>query len=815
MEKRSVIILIVVLILLGILIFISYAFYKYFKSPEKTLGIGASIDSVLLSEDGKTAYIKLKGGSLDKNITKIKFIFQDGEKEYLYETSERAQEISVPYKKSFWDWLFGRQFVGKYEYKIDNNKVEGLEDFKDVENVSVVFIYQEEGKIIETPELDVGTTKTQNQTTTPIGGGDGTDGGTAPLGCVPKTCNNYIESGLCGSVIEDKCGNSLNCGNICGAGYNCIHDKCEFNCVIGENCFYVSVAGRESHNGSLGNEFNLSEAQKFANKSENLGKEITFLLESGNYGAFEDFTSSRSDWITYKADIGQSDVIFTYIDLGRWDGPYNLYLTFDSISIYPGKLYTGNPNYRRGVNVVTAAYLKFKNMKIIGSGYIDRDNSAGIWMQYCSNVEINNVTIYGPPTGTDYEGGFSYGIYSRKSNDVMVTDCNIANCEFGISAWGTNWIVKKNVIHDIDSDGIFGIDCKNCVFEDNDVYNIRIPVYVKDTSGSSYDDVTNTITAGSGTPYTKVKNNDFVRITKNGQKTAFTYYINSSTPTTIVLTSAIGQDYINADLVEVREAYHADGMQLYHAGVPQSEYVRCENITIKNNRFHDLDEQGLFMRFGPQPPNYPWQQTALGMTIENNAIYNVAQLAPCHAMFIDQTENVNIINNTIIGIVNIKIGTKINALTKNIIYLIRIWFEEAGVNVTNEDYNLAYKWWATGESTYVQGQHTIAYDNETKFNALFVDSANGDYNPLMTSVACNGSINPPGVAVGALPCICISNSQCQEVFGSTYSCENEKCVSGIESLSPFAKLWNFIKSILTKKTGKAITGNAVRNVTGV
>ena len=187
--------MIVVLILAGILIFIGFAFYKYFKSPEKILEIGANMESVLLSEDGKTAYIKLAGES-NKNITKIKFIFSSGEKEYKYETSEGAQEISVPYRRGFWDWLFGKKLIGNYEYKIDNNQAD-LDNFHNIENVSVVFIYQEEGRIIETPRLDTGTTalnRTTNRTTTSWGGGGTGDDGITPSPEPTPTCTDTCTS---------------------------------------------------------------------------------------------------------------------------------------------------------------------------------------------------------------------------------------------------------------------------------------------------------------------------------------------------------------------------------------------------------------------------------------------------------------------------------------------------------------------------------------------------------------------------------------------------------------------------------------------
>ena len=62
MQKRAsekLITILIVLILLIIIIFISYVFYKYF-SFKKNLSINANIEEVIISENGKTAYVKFR-----------------------------------------------------------------------------------------------------------------------------------------------------------------------------------------------------------------------------------------------------------------------------------------------------------------------------------------------------------------------------------------------------------------------------------------------------------------------------------------------------------------------------------------------------------------------------------------------------------------------------------------------------------------------------------------------------------------------------------------------------------------------------------
>ncbi len=189
----------------------------------------------MLSADGKAVYIKLAGES-NKNITKIKFVFVDAEgKEHNYETSEGTSEINVPFKRSFWDWLFGKpKFEGKYDYEINASDLE-LENFNNINEVSVAFEYKTEtNQTIITPKLD--TTKptpSQNKTTTPSSSG-GPSGGpsTEPTPtCIDSdTGINYYEKGTASyssTTKEDYCNDSIlfeyycNETNIEQINYNC------------------------------------------------------------------------------------------------------------------------------------------------------------------------------------------------------------------------------------------------------------------------------------------------------------------------------------------------------------------------------------------------------------------------------------------------------------------------------------------------------------------------------------------------------------------------------------------------------------------
>jgi len=238
--------LIIMFSVLGIIIFLVLLIsaYLYFQSPEKTLGIGANIESSLLSLDGKLVYVKLLGGSLDKNITKIKFIFNDSYgNEHVYETIEGVKEIEVPFKRSFWDWLFGKpKYEGTYNYDLTADEI-GITDFNSITDVSVVFEYETgSGTSAITPNLD--TTKSMNQTKTKSSGGGGGDGGNSgAVSCTTlKTCADYV--GQCGTSLDNGCSGTLNCG--CESGYSCSSGNCILGCsnecsTIGDNFCYGNI----------------------------------------------------------------------------------------------------------------------------------------------------------------------------------------------------------------------------------------------------------------------------------------------------------------------------------------------------------------------------------------------------------------------------------------------------------------------------------------------------------------------------------------------------------------------------------------------
>ncbi|MBN2517920.1 MAG: hypothetical protein JXB14_03675, partial [Candidatus Altiarchaeota archaeon] len=105
-------------------------------------------------------------------------------------------------------------------------------------------------------------------------------------------------------------------------------ESCSYDCE--ETMFYVSPTGAGNHDGSIGNEFTLAEAQNYANA--HLGEEITFLLAAGNYGTFT-LTSplERTSWATWEALDANNKPVFDKVYVSAQGK--NLYIRFDSIKI--------------------------------------------------------------------------------------------------------------------------------------------------------------------------------------------------------------------------------------------------------------------------------------------------------------------------------------------------------------------------------------------------------------------------------------------------------------------------------------------------
>ncbi|MFA5857291.1 MAG: putative metal-binding motif-containing protein, partial [Candidatus Pacearchaeota archaeon] len=200
----------------------------------------AKIESIALSEDGKTAYIKLSGGNQNE-IDSIKFIFKSNDSEYIYETKEGISEISYENTNSFLSYFANPEYEGSYDYIINASNI-GLDNFKGIIKVEVSIKFKDnKGNIKETNSIassnkdDIKVVRNGGYSGGggSSGGGGGSGGSEGSLTCIPKTC---VDLGKTCGQFEDGCGSNVNCG-LC-------------SCIPSKTCSdYQDICGVNLNNG--------------------------------------------------------------------------------------------------------------------------------------------------------------------------------------------------------------------------------------------------------------------------------------------------------------------------------------------------------------------------------------------------------------------------------------------------------------------------------------------------------------------------------------------------------------------------------------
>ncbi len=332
----------------------------------------------------------------------------------------------------------------------------------------------DETPTVTTNQTTTNTTNTSTTTTTGGGSNNGGGGGTTTPTCT-DTCNslgyecdnwticgNEVNCGECGDTEvcnngkcsaaggpycgDTNCTGTENCTNCpqdcgCAPGEVCNEGICELiECNITNNCFYVSVTGAGTHEGSLGNEMNLSDAQNYTNA--NPAVQITFLLESGNYGQFY-FSNvlGRSEWATYKGLKEINKPVFT-----------NLYVK-------------NSPN----------AYLRFDNIEFKTTYEFEKDNAIQIYgsANYnTSKIEIINSYINAEPNNDGNRSGKGIDLLTAK--DISIKNCEIEKSSYGIRIFvAENITVTNSNIHDCHADALRIDDTHYSLFENNKIHNVR------------------------------------------------------------------------------------------------------------------------------------------------------------------------------------------------------------------------------------------------------------------------------------------------------------------------------------------------------
>ena len=448
-------------------------------------------------------------------------------------------------------------------------------------------------------------------------------------------------------------------------------------------------------------------------------------MRDGNYGAYEEPIGCNfgyDDWVTYEADSGQTP-IFTGIFAYGYCQPSPIEKLNTNTLVKARLIFRGITIYHGDVYIRELSYVQFYNCTFIGDGWDGVEDSYAISLHTVSDITIDSCTINGdgPGQGEGYSNGgipkadfgkaYASGIrFQGLARNITINNCDIGSNNTGISAVHDSGIViSNNEIHHA-SDGI--------------------TVYASNTTASGLSDP--------------------IVIENNHIHTLYEY---------------------GATLEEPNAGWHSDGIQFFD--------LEINHVVIRGNHIHNSDGDGMFLK---------GSKTSTGNTdwlIENNLVYDVLRPATSSetsaSVMMYNCNDATFRNNTIVGKGKVEAAVEGNPpepmkfaeFTNNIIQRINLGTDPGshGTIVEYENNNIIGVVLEYGMGQFVFGPNTVFFFyandptvNFTAFENLFADYSSNDFRPLTSSIACNGSINPAGVPVGALPCLGCSNENPIAVF---------------------------------------------------
>lgn len=469
----------------------------------------------------------------------------------------------------------------------------------------------------------------------------------------------------------------------------------------------------------------------------------TVLIQDGSYGDFsspDDGTiahpdnPSWSDYCTWQADTGQTNVVFNRIKFGGGATKRTGWQKFVGIKIGPGSTYLGYIHYTDRV--------WFDNCTFAGNGYNESDGTPiAVWFDNSDYCQVTNCTFDG--VGSTPNACCKYGIKTNDANNFTVSGCTITECGVGIFLDGSNGTINDNTLHGLTSDGILFVSAPGLVVSDNTVYDVFRMVLLSDSSGATYVDSTKTITADSGTPYSTVVANDYAAVTHAGGTTLRKQIASvGGGGSTIVLKIGYGSDYNPVTKVEIFANIHVDGIQ----GWSVNGDTECDNVTIQRNRVYNIEHQGLLCNaFAAAGTPTTW-------TIENNLFHDIPMYGEsASTIALSEVDDVTFRNNIITspsngGYIRLNGGDLTN-FSGNIINLFSLYYTDptfAPTNIVHENHNIINNWgaWMIGHTT---GANTTILNNQTSFESLFNDYSNSDFSPKPNSLTidyCSSTYTP-------------------------------------------------------------------------
>jgi len=339
---------------------------------------------------------------------------------------------------------------------------------------------------------------------------------------------------------------------------------------------------------------------------------------------------------------------------------------------------------------------------------VSSTGTTGIGMYSARNINILDCKVYGPPGGA----GPTYGIHMiENSQNILVEDCEVYYSHYGIDAWNSyNITARRNHVHDITGSAFETGNTPaqtgsvyNYIFEYNLIHDLRLD-WAPSTHASAFElHSHNTVVRGN-------------TIYNFGNSFQIGFYH-----------SWAGPDGFHDMLVENNLVYKTtdDASDTKHSIFQDVG----DNVIIRNNTFVGGHTYALTWII------FAENADGSGLSFHNNVVTgnlmldNYGAVAPGPGRTESKWNNVNEGNNIVNGYV-----------------------------ATGCGYVCIYDSFSDASNSIIR-KNGLPLDYFT--NDFFRDYDTYDFNPLMTSDACNGNVVPQPGYVGALECV--SLTECVDI----------------------------------------------------
>ena len=450
-------------------------------------------------------------------------------------------------------------------------------------------------------------------------------------------------------------------------------------------------------------------------------------------------------------------------------------LTIKSIGLYANNVIPdGTTVYLDNINLFGngRSYLNFEGFRV-DDGIRVSDTS---YLKFIDcDIESAPASINGNLVEGYYEPYFvfnSYGVYFGGVDNVVVEGCEVSNTYRGIYASGNHYIIKNNTVHHLAADGIlvtvppYGrLSADDILVEGNLLYDLRPNTTRNNVTGT----ITGTFTEGD--IITQETTGIQGKVIEYNESVIYYYLLNYSDVGygfTVNNNPAYDIDGPNGNmsLISATDGPHADLFQI-DIDLPITNLVITGNTFDRKRSGIDpgngtVDGQGIKI--------YGEGDELISVTMTNNIVIagvfyiggGLNNAIINNNTFISDRDNPDLIITHGFRITTLgdRGSSTIAEFNNNIVENVFVNEVDVGETITfvNHENNI-YGYYEIDPDFPALSSSERQLADDASFKALFTDVSNmygdggGDYNPVMNSPACDGSVNgQEGVAIGALPC---------------------------------------------------------------